>query len=136
MPGAVSEAPDFAGNTPHDVAMGRLIERTNAMQKQAERLEKLQEHSNEVLNRLNVTLVKMEGVLRQLGADHSEHRRDVEKRLKDLECYKDDMEFISGIRSKFTSVVGWCIVALIVIAIGAFGLHLILQNAGVDHGLI
>lgn len=136
MPGEVSTSPHFEGGGPHDVSIGRLIERTNAMQEQAIRMERTLNATNDILTKLDRTMIKFQGVLEQVSADHTEYKADVESRLTGLEEYKSDMKFIAGVRAKFITVVGWCIVALVVLALIAFGMHFVLQEAGVSHGFV
>ncbi len=114
------------GNSDFDILVGRLIERTNHMSKQADKLAGDHEVFTEVVANINLTLTKMQAVLDGIVENRKTDREQItafETRVRVCEGWKDDIKFIQDLRAGWTKVlVGSLIVgAIVVVAAAKFG---------------
>jgi hypothetical protein len=114
------------GNTEHDMMIGNLIERTDQMRRQAEKLEATQETFNRLMGHLNITLTKMQGVLdgvikerRDEKIAHKERSDGFDARLKSLEAHNDDLKFVADLRSSWSKVLIYGIIGAAIVIIAA-----------------
>lgn len=118
------------GNTNYDMAIGRLIERTEAMSAQAENLAKSHAASTAVLHNLNITLTKMQGVLNGIIEERRQEKlvydtklAKLEQRMTSVEDWKSDVKFVQDLRTGWTKLLIWSLIlgGVLLVSVARFG---------------
>lgn len=118
------------GSSEYDMVIGRLIERTDHMTRLGEKLSNDHRNFTRTVSELNVTLIKMQGVLDGIVKERNEEEwqtasklTTIDARLAACEKWDNDIKFIRDLRAGWTRVLIWTIIAggIILLAAVKFG---------------
>lgn len=114
------------GNSEYDVVIGRLIERTEQIQKQGEAMQRALGTFGEISARLDGTLIRLQTVLENLIKENEDNRKydgarvaRLEARISKLETYMPELAFLKEVRSRFNKTLAFIMVAAIIVLLAS-----------------